>query len=141
MEMLLAAGAVVDTVRPEGIPILSSVVASDNLPAVRLLLARGADAERQDLAEWTGCRPIHSAKSPEMLFLFLELGSTLEPTCTNGQTLLHLAAMEDLLPLVDYLLEHDLVNPAAVDNEGYSAYDYAEMYGFEEMMERLRLRQ
>ncbi|MBC6994544.1 ankyrin repeat domain-containing protein [Neolewinella lacunae] len=138
IEMLVAAGAVVDTVRPQGFPVFSSVVASDNLPAVRLLLAVGADPERRDLEEYSGCRPIHCAKSPEMLFLFLDQGISLQPVCSNGQTLLHRAAMEDLLPLAEYLLEYNLVNPAALDNDGYSAYDYAEMYGFEEMMERLK---
>lgn len=125
VRMFLAAGVDINAVDEYDENVLSYAIAADSLPIVTFLLDNGAAILDRDNVESYRCPPIFSAKSPRMLDYLLGRGLTLTEGCASGRTLLHSAAAEDNTVLIEYLLANDLADPAATDENGETAWDYA----------------
>jgi hypothetical protein len=124
-QMMMEAGADVNGSDEYNDNALSFAIGNDDTIVVDYLLDNGADLSQRDNDENYGCRPIHRVATVEMLQFLLERGASLEETCTYGRTLLHFAAEVDNADLIRYILENELLDPAATDGGGETAYDYA----------------
>ncbi len=122
-QMRMEAGADVNGYDEYNDDALSFDIGNDDTVVVDYLLDNGADLSQRDNDENYGCRPIHRVATVEMLQFLLERGASLEETCTYGRTLLHFAAEVDNADLIRYILENELLDPAATDGGGETAYD------------------
>jgi ankyrin repeat protein len=138
VKMMLDSGAYINGTDAIGENALSYAIGGGDLELVAYLLDQGADMTQQDFDDEYGCTPIHSSKTVEMLAFLLERGATLENDCTTGRTLLHTAAEEDNGELIRYLLDNELVDREAVDQNGETAYNYATANASVEAQELLR---
>jgi len=125
VKMMVNAGADVNGSDEYNDNALSFAIGGGNTALVGYLLDNGADLAQRDNDEAYGCRPIHRVNTAEMLEFLLDRGASLDETCNFGQTLLHFAATTDNADFIRYLLENEIVNPDATDNNGDTAYDYA----------------
>ncbi len=94
--------------------------------AAELLLARGADPEREAV-NGTALRPLHSAAAGGhvvIAHLLLDRGADIESAQAGGVRALHSAAHRDDEAMVAMLLERG-ADPAAVTDDGRTARDLA----------------
>jgi ankyrin repeat protein len=124
-KMMVEAGADVNGSDDYNDNALSFAIGIGNTEVVGYLLDKGADLSQRDSDENYGCKPIHRVNTVEMLEFLLDRGATLEATCRSEKTILHFAAEIDNAELIRYILANELVDIAATDSNGETAYDYA----------------
>lgn len=140
VRLLIGRGAVVDHASSNGWSALTVAAAKGHRRVVRALLDAGADPDHQDIYGWTPLmRAIdtdHPATAQDLLS-----GSTLTIDRVNdqGQTALHLAAANGILPVARQLMKRGS-DPEQRDNTGRTPYDLARAAGHEELARLLRPR-
>jgi ankyrin repeat protein len=130
----------VNAVAEDGFGLLGLASFFDHEPAVRLLLARGAQVA-QPSANAMRVMPLHSAAaahSVPIARLLLERGAPVNARQgdAEGFTPLMEAAFNGQIALIDLLLAHG-ADPALRDRDGRSAGDHARARGHEEAARRL----
>ncbi len=104
LQMLLAAGADVNTPNQEGHYALGSAAAQGNADHVRILLEAGADVNAVDGNGDTALLEAAWAKNPESLQILLAAGAQVNLTNKKGETALMRAAFVGNVPHVAALL-------------------------------------
>lgn len=131
---LLAAGAAVDDVSPDGFTPLHYAAFFGHLPLARLLVDRGAALDpraRSDMA----VTPLHSAvagRHHEVAMLLVEAGADVNAVQHQGWTPLHAAAQYGDRALVEALLAHG-ADPQARAEDGTTSTELAAAGGFAEV--------
>ncbi|KAJ7775633.1 ankyrin repeat protein [Mycena maculata] len=98
-----------------------AAIAAHDRAAVARMLAQGQDIDRRD---HVGRTPLHVAilcRAVDIACDLVDAGARMTARLVDGRTSLHLAAQQDLLPVVRKLLERSAINakqvPKAVDAE------------------------
>ena len=151
MHLLIERGA--DINAPEdsvGFTPLASAIVSDNVEAVRLLLAKGADpngtatARRRDrngplaIGNWTPLMAAAPHGSPEMIRILLHAGASVNSKDVRGMTALMLAvASENQDAAVVKLLLGAEADVNIKSTTGETALDWAKKFGSRAVIETL----
>jgi ankyrin repeat protein len=113
-----------------------------NGEAVRLLLARGADANARSTNALRNT-PLHAGvagpRPLEMARLLVEAGTDVNAAQHGGYTALHSAAQHGSVELIDLLLDHG-ADPGAAAEDGRRAVDFAREKGHGAAAAHLRSR-
>lgn len=137
-KLLLDEGANINGADEDNDPFLSYAIAFDNLDLVKFLIEKGANKAHRDANKNMGCLPIHGVESVEMLELLLANEFLVDEQCSNGRTLLHFAAKENLREIAEFLLEKKLIDISKKDKNGATALDYAKRFKHSEIAELIR---
>ena len=121
MRALIHAGARLNTQNYMGETALRLAVDTESMPAVKCLLAMGADP---NLADWKGWTPLMNATSPEMAHLLVSHGANVKAVTREGATALIVAAQFGTPATVKALLA-DGADPLVHLSNGKTALDVA----------------
>ena len=138
-ELLADDPELVDAMSGDGFTPLHLAAFFGQADAVRLLLARGATADRNGTGWMTGT-PLHAAASgshASVVRLLLEAGADPNNRQRHGYTPLHSAAANGDLESVELLLDAD-ADPGAANDDGDTALALAEREDDLVIVERLR---
>ena len=124
----------IDSVTKEGLTPLMIAAGNDNLQAVKCLLKQGADPSLQDIKGWSGLHSSSLGGNPEVIELMLSHVPSIDSITKEGLTPLMIAALNDKLQAVKYLLEQG-ADPSLQNNKGWSALHSASLDGNPEVIE------
>jgi hypothetical protein len=103
-----------------------------------MFLERGVDVEGADADGW---RPVHAAATAghvACLARLIQHGAALEPNDPpSGTTLLHLAARNIHIEMLDFLLDQCRLPPSATDDKGWTPLHIAASLGLAPVIRRL----
>ncbi|KAH6693771.1 ankyrin repeat-containing domain protein [Plectosphaerella plurivora] len=143
MATLIANGADVNGVDPDGCTMLMAAVTSGQPEAVRLLLDHGVDVNNDNAEAMTDRNPRWTTLSWAIIKghyaiaeLLLKYGANYETANTDGSMPLGLAVKHGRLDVIRLLLE-DKVDPNTVDGRGCSPLRYAVALGHMAAIEML----
>lgn len=114
---LIASGNDVNKANKYGETPLHIAAARGNTEAVSLLLRHGADLNAAINRD--GHKPVHSASNLKTLTLLLSHGAAINEKTKKGRNLLHLAAVENSMEKVRFLMDKGF-SPNDQDNYGYT---------------------
>lgn len=135
--LYLEAGFSPNAVDKEGVPILCHVIRKDYVQLIPRLLFWGADVNM--IAHDRANTPIMEAASKGMVdivSLLIEKGAGMNHASKNGQTALILAVGNGQIETAQLLLESG-ADIAPRDQLGMDARKYAELYGYEELLDTI----
>lgn len=133
-ESYVAAGMSVNSVDSDGTPMLNIAARSDNLAAVKWLVANGAEID--SLSKDRGYTAIMDAVwrgNLEITQFLVKKGAELNTISKEGQTMLVLAVGADKVDIVKVLAENG-ADPDIQDGMGMSAYGYAQLFKKQEIL-------
>ncbi len=137
-KLLLSKGANINGADQDNGSFLSYSISTNNIELTKFLIDNGANKIQRDTNRNMGCLPIHGVESIEMLELLIDQNFKIGETCDNGRTLLHFAARENYIEIVNYLLEHKLVEKNRKDKNGDTALVYAQRRNNKQIEELLK---
>ena len=134
IELMLSHVRSIDSISKEGSTSLMIAAGNDKLQALKCLLKQGADPSLQDSK---GCNVLHYASlggNPEVIELMLSHVPSIDLVTKVGSTPLMIAAGNDKLRAVKYLLEQG-ADSSLQDNKGWNVLHYASRVGNLEVIE------
>ena len=134
IESLLGLGFSIDRRDDAGLTSLMMAVVNDKLQAVKCLLKQGADPSLQDNDGWNVLHSASQGGNPEVIELMLSHVPNIDSETKVGATPLMIAAGNDNLQAVKYLLKQG-TDPSLQDNDGWNVLHYASQGGNPELIE------
>ena len=117
IELMLSHVPCIDSRTKEGYTPLMKAALTDKLQAVKYLLKQGADPSLQDNDGWNGLHHASQGGNPEVIELMLSHLPCIDSRTKEGYTPLMIAADNDKLQAVKYLLKQG-ADPSLQDNSG-----------------------
>lgn len=125
IELFINKGADINGADQENSSLLSYAISADNFELVDYILLNGGDKNHRDNNHFGKCLPIHACESLKMLQLLEKKGFKLDEVCSNGENLLHLAVKGNFIEMINYMVDHKLIDKNQKDNSGKTPLDYA----------------
>jgi len=136
IELMLSHVPSIDSIIKEGVTPLMVAASNDKLQAVKYLLEHGADLSLQNNNGWNMLHFASQCGNPEIIELMLSHVPSIDSIIKKGITPLMVAAANDKLQAVKYLLEHG-ADPSLQDNNGWNMLDVASKLGDVAIMEKI----
>ena len=134
IELMLSHVPSIDSITKEGDTPLLIAARNDKLQAVKYLVQQGADPSLQDHDGWNVLHFASKFGNPEIIELMLSHVPSIDSITKEGVTPLMIAAGNDKLQAVKYLLKQD-ADPSLQDNKGCNVLHYASLGGNAEVIE------
>ena len=136
IESLLALGFSIDRRNDEGLTPLMVAAVNDKVQAVKCLLKQGADPSLQDNTGWDVLHCASQGGNSEVMELMLSHVSYIDSTTKEGVTSLMIAAGNDKLQAVKYLLKQG-ADPSLQNNDGWNVLHFASVSDNVAIMEEI----
>ena len=134
IELMLGHVPNIDSITKEGSTPLMIAARNDKLQAVKYLLKQGADPSLQDNDGWNLLHFASRGGNPEVIELMLSHVPCIDSRTKKGSTPLMIAALDDKLQAVKYLLKQG-ADPSLQDNDGWNLLHFASRGGNPEVIE------
>ena len=137
IELMLSRMLSIDSRTKEGYTPLMIAAGNDKLQAVKYLLKQGADPSLQDNNGWNELHFASQGGNPEVIELMLSHVPSIDSRTKKGCTPLMIAAGNDKLQAVKYLLKQG-ADPSLQDNNGWNVLHFASKGGNPEVIELMQ---
>ena len=124
IESLLSLGFSIDSRDDQGVTALMVAAGNDKLQAVEYLLEKGADPSLEDNYGWNLLHWASQGGNPVIIELMLSHVTSIDSITNEGATALMLAAINDKLQAVEYLLGKG-ADPSLKSNDGWNLLHWA----------------
>ena len=134
IELMLNHVSSIDSINKTGITPLMIAAFTDKLQAVKSLLKQGADPSLQENRGWNVLHFASEGGNPEVIELMLSHVPTIDSRTKEGSTPLMIAAVNDKLQAVKYLLKQG-ADRSLQHNDGWNVLHFASEGGNPEVIE------